>query len=417
MKSLRLAPLAALLLCFLHPPLRAYSVLSHEAIIDTVWDPVLKPLLLSHFPQATEAQLLEAHGYAYGGCVIQDMGYYPLGSHFFSDLTHYVRSGDFIEALIDESQDINEYAFALGALSHYAADNEGHPLAVNRSVADMYPKLKAKFGNSVTFAQNPAAHVMVEFSFDVAQIAGAGYLPKTYRNYIGFKIAKRSLHRAFERTYGFPMSKLFLSERLTLGIYRRGASAVIPRMTQIAWNKKRAEIIKVDPAATRKNFAYRLSRSNYERKWTNNRRPSRFYRYKVGAEQVQLDLLSRGLVVLVEILPKIGPLRTLRFKPPAQQTQVLFIDSFRTTLDQYQQMLGSVKTNRLVLENKNLDTGKPTQAGDYALADRTEAKLLHSLARRHFAGVTPEIRDYILAFYRDAPANRPDGKKSQRLAR
>src|SRR5205823_11072429 len=143
----------------------------------------------------------EAHAYAYGGCVIQDMGYYPLGSHLFSDLTHYVRSGDFVMAMLRDAQNANEYAFAVGAMAHYAADNTGHPLAVNRAVPLLYPKLKAKFGNRVTFMQSPKHHVLVEFSFDVVQVAAGAYAPESYHAHIGFKVAKPLLEQAFHETY------------------------------------------------------------------------------------------------------------------------------------------------------------------------------------------------------------------------
>ena len=161
-------------------PAAAYSVLAHEANIDALWDSTIAPMLRARFPEASPEQIQEARGYAYGGCVIQDLGYYPFGSHFFSNLLHYVRTGDFIEALIRDAQDVDEYAFALGALGHYAADNEGHPLAVNRAVALMYPKLKKQFGNRVTYAQSPKNHVLVEFSFDVVQVAAAAYAPEAY---------------------------------------------------------------------------------------------------------------------------------------------------------------------------------------------------------------------------------------------
>ena len=112
----------------------AYSVLTHEQVVDLLWKNQIQPLLLKRFPSATEDDLAKAHAYAYGGSLIQDMGYYPFGSKFFSDLVHYVRSGDFVQALLRDSYDVNEYAFALGALSHYAADNSGHP-AINQVVA------------------------------------------------------------------------------------------------------------------------------------------------------------------------------------------------------------------------------------------------------------------------------------------
>jgi hypothetical protein len=84
-------------------------VLTHEAIIDSTWDSSIKPLLLKRFPASTRYDLARAHGYAYGGSIIQDLGYYPFGSQFYSDLTHYVRSGDFILNLIRESQDLDNF--------------------------------------------------------------------------------------------------------------------------------------------------------------------------------------------------------------------------------------------------------------------------------------------------------------------
>src|ERR1700685_2022810 len=147
-----------------------YSVLTHEAIVDSVWDASIQKVLLNRFPAATPEELEQAHAYAYGGCIIQDMGYYPFSSKFFSDLTHYVRSGDFVVALIRESQDVNEYAFALGAMSHYAADNSGHRLATNLAVPILYPELRRRFGRTVTYWDNPTSHLRTEFGFDVLQI-------------------------------------------------------------------------------------------------------------------------------------------------------------------------------------------------------------------------------------------------------
>jgi len=180
----------------------AYSVLTHEAIIDSTWDSAIKPLLLKRFPAATADEMKQAHAYAYGGCIIQDLGYYPFGSKFFSNLTHYVRSGDFILNLIRDSQDLNEFAFSLGALSHYAADNNGHPLAVNRAVPLFYPKLALKFGKLVTYADDPYSHAKTEFAFDVFQAAKGRYAPAAYKNFIGFQVAKPLLDRAFQDTYG-----------------------------------------------------------------------------------------------------------------------------------------------------------------------------------------------------------------------
>src|SRR5580692_5404576 len=191
-----------------------YSVLTHEAIVDSVWDASLQKMLLERFPEATPEELDQAHAYAYGGCIIQDMGYYPFSSRLFSDLTHYVRSGDFIVALIRESQDLNEYAFALGALAHYSADNNGHRIATNQAVPLLYPKLRKEFGKTVTYWDNPLSHTRTEFGFDVLQVAQGRYAPDRYRAFIGFQVSKPVLERAFLDTYGLEMKDIFVNEDL-----------------------------------------------------------------------------------------------------------------------------------------------------------------------------------------------------------
>ena len=220
----------------------AYSVLTHEAVIDAAWKDSIEPVLLRRFPHATPQELLQAHAYAYGGAIIQDLGYYPFGNQFFTDLTHYVRSGDFVLALLEESRDLNEYAFALGALSHYVADTSGHQLATNRAVAIMYPKLAKKYGAIVPYEDKPSAHLKVEFGFDVDQVAEGNYAPKAYHDFIGFEVSKSLLERAFKKTYSLDMSTVFGRVNLTLGSYRHAVSTVIPRTTKVAWHLKKKEL-------------------------------------------------------------------------------------------------------------------------------------------------------------------------------
>lgn len=201
---LRIAWLAAVLATI--PQLTAgYSVLTHEAIIDQAWKDSIQPILLKRFPQATPEQLRVAHAHAYGGAIILDLGYYPFGNRFFTDAVHYVRSGDFIEALLLEAQDLNEYAFALGSVAHYVADNLGHSIGVNRAVPIMYPKLRARHGDTVTYVEDPTAHLKTEFGFDVLQLARGRYAPESHRDFIGFKVSKPVLARAFKRTYGLEL--------------------------------------------------------------------------------------------------------------------------------------------------------------------------------------------------------------------
>jgi hypothetical protein len=368
-----------------------YAVLSHEAIIDSAWDVAIKPALLQRFPNATLDELKAAHAYAYGGCVVQDMGYYPFGSRLFSDLLHYVRSGDFIEALLRDAQDINDYAFALGALAHYAADNDGHRMAVNRAVPMLYPKLKKKYGDVVAYDQNPPAHLKTEFGFDVIQIARGRYAPDDYRDHIGFEVAKPLLQRAFEETYGLKLDSVFADYDLAIGTYRWGVSAVIPSMTKVAWQLKKDDIQKEIPGITRKQFLYHLSRSSYKKNWKEPYRRPGFG--------------TRFLALLIQVVPKVGPFRALSFKTPTPETEKLFMASFNATVEDYEKLVRQrTDSGHVALENDNIDVGNVTGPGQYPLADKTYADLLDRLEQDRFVGITSELREVILRFYGDPNA-------------
>ena len=373
-----------LLLLFPVPAVYAYSVLTHEAIIDSTWDSAIKPLLLKRFPAATVDELTQAHGFAYGGCIIQDLGYYPFGSKFFSDLTHYVRSGDFILNLIRESQDLNEYAFALGALSHYAADNNGHSLAVNRAVPLFYPELGRKFGKLVTYADDPFSHGKTEFAFDVFQAAKGRYASAAYKDFIGFEVAKPLLERAFLDTYGVTLEKVFLNVDLTIGSYRRAVGSVLPALTRVAWQLKKQEIRKDAPSVTRKTFLYNLSRSSYEKNW--------------GATYKKPGIRSKILATVFRVVPRAGPFRPLSFKRLTPEIEKMYMASFNATIERYRGLLSEQNAGRLDLPNDNLDVGTSTVAGKYTLTDAAYSKLLHKL-QGHYTEMPQELRNDILAFY------------------
>jgi hypothetical protein len=369
----------------------AYAVLAHEAIIGSVWDTNIRPLLLKRFPDATREEIKEAHGYAYGGAIIQDMGYYPHGSHFFSDLTHYVRSGDFILALLRDAKDLDGYAFALGALSHYAADNDGHLIATNRAVPLLYPKLKKKYGDLVTYEENPLAHVKTEFGFDVQEVAQGRYAPDSYHDFIGFAVSVPLLEQAFQETYGLDLKSVLSDEDKVLGSYRHDVSQLLPKATRIAWSLKKDEIMKDQPSMTKKKFLYNLSRASYQKNWGKNYQPPTF--------------CERFLGFLVSILPKIGPLKVLQFRAPTPETGRMFEASFNATLDRYRKLLGQVGAGQPDLPNYNFDTGEVAGPGKYRLNDETHAELLDALAKQNFSGASPAVRAELLEFFAhpDAP--------------
>jgi hypothetical protein len=363
-------PIAALGLLFLCSVSTAYSysILTHEAIIDSSWDGTISPLLLKRFPAATPDELTQAHAYAYGGSIIQDLGYYPFGSKFYSDLTHYVRSGDFIVNMIRSSEDLNEYAFSLGALSHYAADNNGHSMATNASVPLLYPALRLKFGNRITYADDPFSHSKTEFSFDVFQAAKGRYASDAYKAFIGFEVAKPVLERAFLETYGMPIEKVFLNLDLALGSYRRAVGSVLPAMTRIAWQIHKHDILRDDPGITRRKFLYNLSRSSYEKNW--------------GSTYTKPTRRSQVMAFVFRIVPKIGPFKPLAYKPVTPEIEKLYMASVNATIDRYVKLLAEVRSDRLELPNT------------------AYAKLLHKL-NGHYAVMPTDLRVNILAYYHD----------------
>jgi hypothetical protein len=370
-------------------PCAAYSVLTHEEIVDLTWKDVLLPMLKQRFPTATDEDLKKAHAFAYGGSLIQDMGYYPFGSKYFSDLTHYVRSGDFIVALINESSDLNEYAFALGALSHYSADNCGHP-TINQAVAIEFPKLRKKHGDIVTYEDDPKAHIRTEFGFDVTQVAKNRYTSDRYHDFIGFEISKPVLERAFQDTYGIPLKEVLPKEDLAVGTFRRAISTVIPEMTRVALIARRQEIVSETPNFRARQFRYYLSRANYQKEW--------------GKGYRQPGFGTRLLAFFLKFMPKVGPFKALAFKIPSQKTEDLYIASVDKTVEDYTKLLHETSDHDLHLTNKDFDTGHDTRAGEYALTDKAYAHLLHQLAEQNFAQITPELRANILAFYGDPNA-------------
>ena len=376
----------AVLICALTQPCAGYSVLTHEEIVDLLWADYITPLLLQKYPGTSADALRIAHSYAYGGCLIQDLGYYPFGNRFFSDLVHYVRSGDLVVALIAEASDVNEYAFALGALSHYAADIAGHPV-VNIAVAQEFPKLRAKYGRAITFAQDPKAHIRTEFGFDVVQVAKHRYTSDAYHDFIGFQVSKPLLERAFRNTYGIELKDVFFNIDLSIGSFRRSISTVIPEMTRVALELKKDEMVREDPTFAKKKFLYNLKRTDFEREW--------------GKSYEKPGIGARILAVLFRLLPKVGPLKALAFKMPSSDTETLYLQSVNATVEQYRIYLHGLAAGKLALENRDFDTGKPTKAGEYRLTDDAYAHLLSKLADAKFSDVPQALRQNILQFYQD----------------
>ena len=381
-------------------PLSAYSVLTHEATIDATWDAALQPLLRQRFPRASADDLTRARSFAYGGSVIQDLGYYPFGNKFFSNLVHYVRSGDFVEALLRDARDIDEFAFALGALAHYANDTMGHPEAVNLTVPIVFPKLEQKYGHVVTYAQAPQQHVIVEFSFDIVHAVGGAYLPDSYKKFIGFRVTTSLLERAFRETYGLEMRDLFGDLDRAISTYRYAVSQIIPTLTEAAWRDKHDEIAKLTPSIDRSAFVFSYPRASYEADY--------------GRDYQRPGLFARFLGLVYRILPKVGPLRPLAFKAPTPEAAELFAHSFRDAAARFRAEVNDLKDRQFNIRNITFDTGKSSQFGEYSLADETYAELLDKLSDHQFESTPVALSRNIVAFYGDNPKPALESRKARK---
>jgi len=384
-----LGVLAALL--FIPRPQFAYSVQTHEQLIDLAWKPAIVPLLLARYPGLTASQLDEAHAYAYGGCAIQDLGYYPFGNQFFSNLTHYVRTGDFIRSLLRNAHNADEFAFAIGALSHYVGDTTGHSLAINPSVASDFPSLRAKYGRSVSYDENPHAHVRVEFAFDINELAHRRFAPSRYLAHVGIQVATDLLARAFDETYGLHLDNILgpHRQRPSFGSYKFAVRRFLPRIAYAETVLHRRRMPSDIDDREFQQFEQAFTQSDSENNWEQYRKHAGIGTYMLAG--------------LIYILPPIGPLADLRIKGPDQPTEQAYVRSINVTTGRLRHLLADIAardTPAIIrdLPNQDLDTGLPTAPGTYRLTDQTYAQLLHQITQPSFgtipAGLVQDVENY-----------------------
>ena len=400
--------LILVILLFFRPlPSKAYSVLTHEAVVDASWQKYIRPLLKKKYPAATDSELRVAHSYSYGGCMIADMGYFPFGSKYFTDLAHYVRTGDFVMALLSESQNLNEYAFSIGALSHYMADKYGHSLGTNYAVPIMYTKVGKQYGKVATYEENPIDHSRVEISFDVLQIARGNYATQAYHDFIGFNVAKPVLERAFLKTYGQDINVVFGDLDLAISTFRWAVKSLLPTLTRSAWVMKKNDIKKLNPSATSKSFHYKMKRKDYQLEFGKTRQKATFG--------------DNVIAFFIKILPKVGPLKALKIKEPDSTAEKLFIASFDTVTLHYARAVAQLQYENIKLANVDFDTGKPIKYGEYNLTDKTYDEMVGKLKDNKFDDLTQSLKTNIMDFYNSADTSKlakadPDEWKKTYLA-
>ncbi len=391
----------------------AYSLLTHEQLVDLTWNDSIVPLLKSQYPNLTPAELDRARSFAYGGCVIQDLGYYPFGDSFFSDLTHYVRSGDFVLALLRNAHNANELAFAAGALSHYVGDSIGHSEATNRAVALQFPKLAARYGASVNYAEGKHQHVRVEFAFDVDQIAKHRMAPLEYLRHIGLRVPTHQLALAFYETYGLTDNfGAGARNKFDLGEYQFATRKFIPRVAYAVTLMHRGHEVAEPDTAEAKEIEKEATEAAAMYDWAT-------YRKKAGFETHLLAFVFR-------LLPKVGPLSMIAIKGPSEAAEADYMHSMASSMTALRHRLTlftppAARNSQLVsaadlidtfgpfdpqqpIPNRDLDTGQVVKPGGYRLTDVTYAELLHRLTRDPNQPIPPGIKRDVQAYYSDANA-------------
>ncbi|MFC5270670.1 zinc dependent phospholipase C family protein [Adhaeribacter terreus] len=368
-------------------------------MIDAAWEKEIVTVLESRFPGATASELKDAHAFAYGGAIIPDIGYYPLGSRFFTDLVHYVCTGNFTRNLIAEATNRNELAFALGALAHYHGDVYGHKLATNLSVPLVYPETRKYFGQVVTYEEDPVAHMRMEFGFDVLQAARGNYAPQAYRDFIGFKVAREVLERAFYKTYGLRLKQIFVYLPLTERVFRISVKAVLPQITKIGWQWVDEEALKNEGSAADQKVAHLLRRSSFNELFRQS--------------EDQPGVSARIMAAAFRFVPKFGILEPLNFEIPTPEAESLFAASFVAALEAYRLSLQSLPESLPELQNYDLDTGFQAELGGYKLADDTFARLLTKLSDHNFQTASATLRADGLLYFANLPPP-PDFRKEKK---
>jgi Zinc dependent phospholipase C len=388
LRQLATALITAALLLVAPATSQAFSVLAHQAVVDQAWDNTLLPVVRKRFPNATEQELADARAYARGGSHLPDLGYFPLGSHMFTDLLHYVRTGDFINRLLTEAGSAKEYAFALGMLAHYEVDSIGHPQATNRAVPIIYPKLAKQHGDSATYADSPSAHLATEFRFDVLQVAHRREIPDLFEHSVDFKVPREFLDRGFRETYGLGLNDLFESYDVALSTYRSGFRTLINEGTGIAWQLYRQDIESLEPGITPEHLVHAMSRTDFVKQF--------------GKAFLEPGYFAQFVAFFGNLLPNVGPFKRLPYKPLPDNVKQLYFNAFHNASEL--RAVAVVASGRARFANLTLDTGLPSRAGEYSPADKAYVELLRRHAEDHFARMPKALADDMLDHFRNRDA-------------
>ncbi len=384
-------------------PAVPYSIQTHEELIDLAWKQSIRPILLKQYPALTDNQLETAHGYAYGGCAIQDFGYYPFGNKFFSDLTHYVRSGDFVLSLLRNAHTPNELAFAIGSLSHYIGDTVGHSSAINLAVPVEFPRLQQRYGASVNYAENPHAHIQTEFAFDINQLSKLRFAPSAYTRYVGLEVPTGLLAKSFYETYGLHLPDVIGTRQAAIRTYRFAARRFLPDIARAEAVLHKKSFPEDLPSADLDLFTHDLVQASTENEWNKFRKVP--------------GVRSHLFAGFIYVLPKVGFLKLLAIRGPNQSTEDLYIRSVNHSIKSIRLVLNHFDTVQNYLPNRDLDTGLKVQPGGYVLADKTYAELLAKLTKHPERPIPKQVKHDLIEYYSNPQAPITTKKYPEKWAR
>jgi hypothetical protein len=220
-------------------------------------------------------------------------------------------------------------------------------------------------------------------------VAKRRYFSKQYHDFIGFEVSQSLIERAFQDTYGIATQDFLRNQDVSIESYRFAISRVIPEMTQVALASRTQHVEEKNDSAKRE-FLYHLSRADYRKDF--------------GAKYRRPGCFARVLAFLLKMVPKFGSLKALAYKDPTPQTEDLYFKSMNNVVNEYHMLVHQTAAGDLHIPNRNLDTGDPTVAGKYRLADQAYDDLVRRLARDHFSHVGPVLKKNILEYFHSGPA-------------
>jgi len=159
------------------------------------------------------------------------------------------------------------------------------------------------------------------------------------------------------------------------------------RAPGFAWALYKSEIETEEPGIKKKQFVQGMSRSDFV--------------HQFGRAFLEPGYFARTLSFMANLVPNIGPLKRLPYKPLPKDVQQIYFHAYHNACAQYLRKVSFVSQDKIMLPNLILDTGPPSKAGVYEPADNAYAELLDLHAKDHFAHMPKALADDMLNHFSD----------------